>query len=135
MTAKLRLWLHRLLFRSEHYELLRVTADLADIDARYSRKVGSLWRTPHVDSQWQDKFLSLEKDYMALEKKVADSEQRIIAQWNTSADEPCYRVIDSARANQLRHVLMLIMTPDEFATRLRLKGAFTVATVPGSVVR
>jgi hypothetical protein len=62
-----------MLFRREHNELLVAKENLRDIDARYTRKVSSLWRTPHVDSPWMDKFLTLEKEYMALEKELSEA--------------------------------------------------------------
>jgi hypothetical protein len=69
----LRMRLLRVLFPCEHNELLTTRHDLADINRRYGSMVGSLMRTPQPDTPWMDKFLALEKEFVALESDLSEA--------------------------------------------------------------
>jgi hypothetical protein len=73
VEKRVRKFLHWLLFRAEHYELVTARINLASIDQRYGAMVTSLVRTPAPDSEWMDKFLALEKEYEVTLKDWQDA--------------------------------------------------------------
>jgi cell division protein FtsB len=64
--------LFRLLFPKQYTALRYAQNRLAVIESEFQRKFSSFQRSPLDESQWVSKFVALDRDYMALEKEVAE---------------------------------------------------------------
>lgn len=48
----------------------RAMKTLENVGRLHAHQISTLMRTPQPDTPWMDKFLALDKDYMALEKEL-----------------------------------------------------------------
>lgn len=69
---KFKIWLMERWFPDLYESLMRTAEFRAEREAkeRYGRLISSMFRTPQKDSEWFDRFITLEKDYQGLEKEL-----------------------------------------------------------------
>ena len=64
-------WLFRTLFPEKALALTYSSTRLEHLRSELIRKFSSCMRSPLDESQWVNKFVTLDADYMALEKEAA----------------------------------------------------------------